>query len=528
MNPFPSLRFQLVLTLSALVGPAINAATDHPVVRVTGGDIRGRWLPENSGSVFRGIPFAAPPVGDLRWREPRAVVPWSGIREADRPGPPPIQPSFGWNDSFVQAGREDCLYLDVWCPPPKAGAKRPVMVWIHGGANVCLAGGSEPLYEGGAFVADGVVLVVIEYRLGVFGFFSHPELSQESGREASGNYALLDQLAALRWVQKNIAAFGGDPGNVTLFGQSAGSWCSMTLMASPLARGLFHRAILQSGVPPTTIYASLPAEEKAGDELALRLQAPAGQALAFLRAMPAAELLAAAPGFNRYCLDGWVLPQNPVQRWREGGVQPVPIILGGNAIELPLPGSLAELRAAMQAQLGAAGGRAIELYGVAGETEPPVDPVYGDIRERWGTDCNFRIPGIIHGEWHQRAGHAVWQYEFCRPVAPRRWVRHSDEVPYVFGNLFCDRGAVSGEFDATDRKLSQIMHAYWVNFATKGDPNGPGLPPWPGFDPQGRNFLRFTAAGEVVALANQRGPFVALFRPALEASADASPHPATQ
>lgn len=528
MNLSRSLRLWFGLGLAVLIHQTTLAAADNPVLHVTGGDIRGRWLPDNAGSVFRGIPFAAPPVGDRRWREPQPVVPWTGVREADQPGPPPMQPSFGWNEPFVQAGREDCLYLDVWCPPRDPAVKRPVMVWIHGGANVCLAGGSEPLYGGGPFAADGIVLVVIEYRLGVFGFFSHPELSRESGREASGNYALLDQLAALRWVQANIAAFGGDPDNVTLFGQSAGSWCSMTLMASPLARGLFHRAILQSGVPPPAIYALLAAEEKAGEALAAKVQAPAGGALAFLRAMPAAELLAAAPGFNRYCLDGWVLPVHPVLQWRNGRVLPIPVILGGNAIEFPATGTLDEFSAAMRAQFGAAGDRAVELYGVAGPEEPPVDPVYGDIRDRWGTDCNFRIPGIIHGEWHGRAGRDVWQYEFCRAVPPRPWVRHSDEIPYVFGNLYRDHGAVSGQFEATDRKLSDLMHAYWVNFATRGDPNGQGLPSWPKFNVNQRVFLRFTNRGEATAVADQRGAYVPLFRENLEASVEALGKPLTK
>ena len=495
--------------------PAATGSEVRPLVEVTGGTLRGRQLPGGAGAVFRGIPFAASPVGALRWREPQPVVPWSDVREADQPGPPPIQQSFGWNEVFVKSGREDCLYLDVWCPPADSALRHPVMVWIHGGANVCLAGGSEPLYDGPPFVAQGVVLVVIEYRLGVFGFFSHPELSRESGRGVSGNYALLDQIAALRWVRDNIANFGGDPDNVTLFGQSAGSWNSMALMSSPLARGLFQRAILQSGVPPASIFRTLADEESLGGEVAARLHAPEKDALEFLRGVPAADLLAVAPGLNHYCLDGWVFATTSVEAWRTGQVHPIPVILGGNAIEFPATGSLEEIRVAMRAMFGERAPEAISLYGLADEGEPPEDQVYGHIRDQWGTDVSFRLPGIIHGLWHRKAGQRVWQYQFDRPIAPRARVRHSDEVPYVFGNLYREGRAVTGEFDAADHRLSTVMLAYWTNFAKTGDPNGPGLPDWPEFDAPSRRYIRFTPTAAVIAESDQRGAFVPLFLEAL-------------
>src|SRR5450631_2512574 len=240
------------------------AAVPDPVVAVTGGQVRGRLL-EGGGAIFRGIPFAQPPVGALRWREPMPVQGWVGVREADKPGPPSAQPALGWNDDFAAAGSEDCLYLDVWTPRAEPGAGLPVMVWIHGGANVAGAGGFDPLYEGKSLIGHGVVLVVVEYRLGILGYFAHPELTQESPHHASGNYGIMDQAAALRWVRDNIVRFGGDPGNVTLFGQSAGSMDVLALMTSPLAKGLFHRAIAESG--PSRYYPSaptLPESERAG------------------------------------------------------------------------------------------------------------------------------------------------------------------------------------------------------------------------------------------------------------------------
>ncbi|MFA5058432.1 MAG: carboxylesterase family protein, partial [Opitutaceae bacterium] len=314
--------FFLVLCTAWAEPPAMPAGSD-PVISVTGGLIRGRLLPEDRGAVFRGIPFAAPPVGDLRWREPMPVVPWPGIREADQPGPPPAQPSFGWNEQMASDSREDCLYLDVWTPTGPSNARNPVMVWIHGGANTALAGGYEPIYDGRAMIGHGVVLVVIDYRLGIFGFFAHPELTRESSHHAAGNYGLLDQIAALQWVHDNIAKFGGDPENVTIFGQSAGSLDIMVLMSSPPARGLFQRAIAESGVPPKALSRPLREAEQAGVLVADKLHAPGQGTLAFLRSVPPAELLKAGPGINTFTIEGWVLPSSPNEVWLEKRESPV-------------------------------------------------------------------------------------------------------------------------------------------------------------------------------------------------------------
>ncbi|MBI2516298.1 MAG: carboxylesterase family protein [Opitutae bacterium] len=512
----------MVFLLTGLLaaGPAAESPAGlGPVVTVAGGALRGAELADG-GAVFRGIPFAAPPVGPLRWQPPQPVAPWSGIRDALKPGPPPAQVSFEWDRELAAAGREGCLYLDVWTPGLPPQASRPVMVWIHGGANLSLAGGWEPVYEGRPMVARGVVLVVLEYRLGVFGFMAHPGLTAESPHHSSGNYGLLDQIAGLQWVRDNIRAFGGDPGNVTVFGQSAGSWDIMALMTSPLARGLFQKAILQSGVPPPSVTRTLADSEKAGEAMAARAHAPSTDTMKFLRSLTAEQVIAAAEGLNLFTQDGWILPEPPSAAWMRRQELPVPIIIGGNASEFPAQGTLPELRQAMASWFGELAPDAWRLYGIAGEQEPPVDPVYGDVRDQWGSDLNFRIPGILHGEWHQAAGNRVWQYEFDRAIAPHPRVQHSSELAYVFGNFLRRGGMVSGEFDAADRHLSDVMLGYWTNFAKHGDPNGAGLPAWPEFEPVGRGFMRFTQAARAVADARQRGDFVPLFRRCLEKSGD--------
>lgn len=517
---WPLAEIRSVVVLVFVLGMWLPVRTvAAPVVTVTGGTLRGASLPDG-GEVFRGIPFAAPPVGSFRWRPPQPVVPWSGVRDALKPGPAPIQENYGWNDSVVRNSSEDCLYLDVWAPS-RSPKLRPVMVWIHGGANTALLGGGEPVYEGRHFVEHGVVLVVIEYRLGLLGFLAHPELTRESPHHSSGNYALLDQIAALRWVQDNIIRFGGDPHNVTIFGQSAGGWDIVSLMSSPLTLGLFRRAIVQSGVPPESLYHSLTDVEKEGIAVARRLAVPDGAAgLAQLRRTPVAKLLKAGPDFNRFSIDGWVLPESPIRAWRRGEAHPLPLIIGGNGSEFPAQGGLPELRAAMKAWFGALAPAAWRLYGIAGDREPPVDPVYGDIRDQWGSDLSFRIPGIILGEWHHVAGQHVWEYEFDRAIAPHPRVQHSSELAYVFGNFLPRGGMVSGQFDATDRRLSEVMLTYWTNFAKTGNPNGPGAPEWPEFDPAGRRFMRFTQAGDTMADRNERGRLVDLFRRRLEQLAD--------
>ena len=504
---------------AGLFAVAAEAADAAPIVAVTGGQIRGKLLPESRGAVFKGIPFAQPPVGPLRWREPQPVLAWDGIRDAFVSGPPAAQASLGWNDAFAAASREDCLYLDVWTPTVVPDpVRKPVMVWIHGGANLAGTGGFDPLYDGRALIRRDVVLVVVEYRVGIFGFFAHPELTKESPHHSSGNYAFLDQIAALQWVRDNIAKFGGDPGNVTLFGQSAGAIDLTALMTSPLARGLFHRAIAESGPLIRQQTQPLGAVEAAGVRTAGELRAPERNTLAYLRSLPAEKLLQVKSAGVAFGVDGWVFPANPVDVFQAGKAHPLPLLSGSNAIEFPFAGSPAAMEKNIREILQGLAAKGLALYGPAGTAaRPAVDPKYGDQADQWGSDL-FRCPVIIQGELHGAAGNSVWEYEFTRAIPPRPKVGHGSDLPYVFGNLY-PTGGQGGEFQAADRKLSDIVQTYWTNFAKTGNPNGAGLPLWPQYDGKARKFLEFTANAEVAVGENQRGPYCDLFRELMKKSA---------
>jgi para-nitrobenzyl esterase len=497
------------LAILLLVIPAAALAADiGPVVPVTGGQIRGR-LAREGGAAFRGIPFAQPPVGELRWREPQPVAAWTGIRDAGEAGPPCAQNSSGWNEKESIASREDCLYLDVRTPEWPPTSKKPVMVWFHGGANAGGAGASDPLYEATRLVGRGIVLVVVEYRLGAFGFFAHAELTRESPNHASGNYGLLDQLAGLRWVHDNIALLGGDPGNVTVFGQSAGASDLTALMASPLSAGLIHRAIAESGVGGRA--PSLAQQEEAGARFAQRLQAPATGALAFLRSLSTAALLGAGPGPGGITVDGWLLPAAPSDVFASGRQLRVPFLIGNNAIEMSGQRTPEELRKQIDARYADLAPKALALYGLATPGAPgTTDPVYGSPTDQWTTDTGLRCSGRLQAERHRASGASTWLYEFDRAIPPKPTVVHSSELPYVFGNLW-PTGSQAGQFTEVDRTISDTMQAYWTNFAKTGDPNGQGLPAWPAFEPKSRAFMRFGVAGEIGADHDQRGPFCDLF-----------------
>jgi len=398
------------------------------------------------------------------------------------------------------------------------------MVWIHGGANLAGAGGFDPLYDGTALTGHGVVLVVIEYRLGIFGFLAHPELARESPHHASGNYAILDQIAALRWVRGNIAAFGGDPGNVTIFGQSAGSYDVTALMASPLSKGLFRRAIGESGAMDPPHVQTRDAAQEAGVRAAARMGAPDRDALRFLRSLPTAEVLKAGESTIPFCADGWVFPESPLLTWASGREHPVPLIIGSNTIEFPYTGSPDDMRRDIRAAFGDLAPRALALYGLAGGDYPAfVNPFYGSAADQWGSDL-FRCPAVVDGQWHSRAGNPTWEYEFNRAIPPRPRVAHSSDLPYVFGNLYAT-GSQGGSFTDGDRALSAIIQGYWTNFARSGDPNGPGLPTWPRYDGNERRYIEFTPpAGPFPAVAqrqDERGPFCDLFRQMMERDAPA-------
>jgi para-nitrobenzyl esterase len=506
----------LVLVCAAVV--ASRAQTD-PIANVTGGQIRGTAL--GGGAVFRGIPFAAPPTGERRWREPMAVQPWTGVRDATKFGaicPQAPTPIVG---EAIKTASEDCLFLNVWTPQwLTADAARPVMVWIPGGGNFAGAA-SQAVYDGEPLARRGVVLVTLNYRLGSLGFFSHPALTRESPHKASGNQGILDQIAALRWVRDNIARFGGDPKNVTIFGESAGSLDVSVLMTSPLSKGLFHRAIAESGAVVLVGEPSTLAEaEKRGQAAASRWKVPGDASLGALRAVSTGDILTAEPNLfgegiaNMFpnlgiTVDGYVFPGKPAQVFAAGGQHRVPLLMGSNARE-QVPGSVLakDLPQAITNAYGPLAPRALKLY--VGEP----DPIYGTTAEQWGTDTSFRCSTVAQAMWHAAAGNRAFEYEFAL-VPPERaalGATHASELAHVFGTYAQGLVAVGPPARATevDARVSDLMQRYWTNFAKTSDPNGPGLPKWPKFTAKSRDYVEFATSG-ATAKQGLRRPYCDLF-----------------
>lgn len=494
----------------ALLAPLYCAATiagaqkqpPPPRVQLADGIIEGRAVPVGDMALdeFQGIPYAAPPIGPLRWRPPQPVSPWKGVHETRRFGPRCMQrPLFGDMVFRSHGMSEDCLYLNVWKPHGAAG-KLPVLVYFYGGGFVA-GDGSEKRYDGASMARRGIVTVTVNYRLDVFGFFALPALTAESPQHAAGNYGLLDQVAALRWVQANIAQFGGDPARVTIAGESAGSIAVSALMTSPLSRGLFARAIGESGaliapIAPVT----LTHMEQQGEVFARKLHAASLDAL---RKLPASTLLQATQD-RGYAdadvdLDGYLLHEAPATTFARGAQAHVPLLLGSNSQEgfytallgtqTPTP---AHYRAAMQKVFGDQAARALALY--PGNSEAQVKAsgtaLAGDVF-------------IAHSTWrwmdlHRRSGHApVYYYHFAQPrpakrhpargESPAAGAVHSGEIEYALGNL---DGNTVYAWTAADRETSRIMQGYFANFIKRGNPNGAGLPSWPAVSESAGGLLR--------------------------------------
>lgn len=500
-----------------------------PVVSIDSGCISGREV--DGALVFQGIPFAAPPVGALRWRPPQPPAPWDGVRACTNFAPACPQPSDRVDGFKYTPQSEDCLYLNVWTPGIH-GATRPVMVWIHGGGNT-VGGADSPIYDGRHFAASGVVLVSIQYRLGPFGYLAHPALTAEAkaldGRAASGNYGLMDQIAALQWVQRNIAAFGGDTNRVTIFGESAGGANVTHLMASPLAKGLFHRAIAQSGYfgesTPDLACDRDPATKSAhatGLEFgqAMGVSGDDAAALQALRALPPEKLLSVplaigrmrtVPGDNggerrafRFgpIVDGYVLPEEPSVVWAAGRMHKVPLIAGsllddGSAFSRAHPVQrLAGYRLALRMIFGEDADRARAAFPAATDGDIPATV------HRLTTILSFRAPARRLVGWMDDAGGEAWLYHFSRNPRVGRSIRdgvfHGLEIGYVFKTLLILGGT-------TDRAIADDMHRRWVNFAATGDPNrgpdGVETPPpvWPKYTRATDRHLEFGDRVEVSA-----------------------------
>ncbi len=479
----------VVLLLCAIAVSLPRATAAQPAVPTTGGPVQGVPAADGAITSYKGIPYAAAPVGDRRWRAPEPPAAWTAVRRADRFGSSCMQTIVEerkpWTYEFMahNAVSEDCLFLNVWTPAKAPDAKLPVFFWIHGGGNV-EGSAAVPIYDGEALARKGVVVVTINYRLGVFGFLAHPELTQEAGR--SGNYGSLDQLAALRWVRANIAAFGGDPGNVTIAGQSAGASGVHNLVASPLAKGLFHRAIAESGsgyVAPNPIRRLVDAQT-AGVAFA---EAKGAASLRDLRAMPAAQLMARVgdtpgPAF-RPVIDGHFLPADPIAIYARGEQNDVPELTGMNLDE---PSSLPDYGVVPMARYQKF---VRERYGAAlAATFFELYP--SDTQEQSGESqkAAIRDTGLVSMQmWAEHRAKTArnsaftycWTHPMPGPDRARYGAFHTSEVPYVFNTLDQSTRPWSDE----DRRLADLMGAYWVNFMKTGDPNGGGLPRWPPIEP---------------------------------------------
>jgi len=475
-------------------------------IKIESGLIQG--TDEDGLSVYRGIPYAAPPIGDLRWRAPRPAPKWEGVREAIEFGKACIQSNPAIAN--LPAPSEDCLYLNVWTPAKSVKERLPVMVWIHGGGFVAGAT-AEQLYHGEHLAKKGVVVVSMGYRLGTFGFLAHPALSAENDRHVSGNYGLLDMIAALEWVQRNISAFGGNPKRVTIFGESAGAIAVSMLCASPLARGLFHGAISQSGGSfgpirsgggPGENVQSLADAEQAGKAWAQKVGASTSIEL---RQLPPEKLITSIPGEGVAwpVMDGWIIPDDQYRLYQAGRYNDTPILVGYNSDEgAAFPGARspeAYIESVHQ-RYGSFAEGLLSLYSAGeGTLAKTARDLIRDTAFGWHTWTWARLQSktgkskafLYYFDHHP-------EYPADSPKAGFG-AAHSDEMPLVFQQF-----GLPGrpQENASDRAMSEIIVNYWTNFAKSGDPNGPGLPDWPAYSnarPQAMHFLADTAhAGPVV------------------------------
>lgn len=471
------------------------------VIQLDSGPISGKV--EDGVRIFSGIPYAAPPIGELRWKPPQKIASWTQVRNSTDFGPSCPQPKQQDTGKFS----EDCLYLNVWTTAKKPDERLPVMVWIHGGA-FNFGSASQPEYNGKNLAKKGVVIVTINYRLGPLGFLVHPLLSKESAHGTSGNYGLLDQIAALKWVQKNIAAFGGNPDRVTIFGQSAGSRSVTLQMISPLSTGLFHRAIAESGGPiigseylNPVFNGNMANVSKMGQKLTSKLGCDkAEDVLAAMRAKSAQEIVTAADCktsvfdealFFAPVFDGWVLPKDPLAAYSGGQQHDVPIIVGSTfnegsfylADEKDL--SVEKYKSFLKVRFADNSGKAFEMFPAhkAKDVARAID--------HFVTVAANAHPARFVAQSMERKKSKAYLYQFTRlpntAMARKLGVHHGVELAYVFGNMNKSDG-----YNDTDIRLSHKMMDYWVSFAKTGNPNGKGLADWPAYKSKSDLNLEFS------------------------------------
>jgi len=494
----PRIRWPLVFSL-ALVSllasesrPVSPLDASPPIVRLPDGVLEGMHFGHTRNEVaFLGVPYAAPPVGKLRWKPPQPPSKWTGARQATQFGPACPQLPAGWLPYI--GGNEDCLYLNIWTTQFSASAKLPVIVYFHGGANRAGYSQLDPL--GPALSRLGAVFVSANYRLGAFGFFAHPALTAESGHHSSGNYGLLDQLQAIQWVRENISRFGGDPHQITLMGQSAGAVDICLLMASPLAAGMFQRAILESGECQSVfnkdlrvpiLYNSISGTgEGDGERLANDLGiADGSDALQKLRSIPADEILKAVSKDRHVrfdaIVDGWIVPKQPAEIFTEGKEARVPVLVGSNADEATVfghggPNTVEEFRDYLRDAAGMHAEQEFQAYPALSDAEVPARYL------RLQND-SFAYGAYSLARAVTRASQSAYLYYFTYAETGKRaplGAYHGEELLFLSDSFPSD-----WEHSHNGERLGEIMRAYWTQFAKTSSPNGPGLPEWPAYNPR--------------------------------------------